>query len=100
MPSSVCGATDPKTFWQQLWQMSRFVRWQKAPEMGVLSEPWQGAFFPQKTDRFSSCQAAFLLFSFSFFFLMCKKNVTVCRNLLESIAALGGWDGKQGEEHD
>lgn len=40
---------DPTEFWQQLWQMSHFVHWEKEPaRWELLPEPVQGLFFSPK----------------------------------------------------
>lgn len=44
---------DPAEFWQQLWQMSHFVHWEKEPaRWELLSEPVQVFFFLPKLSLF------------------------------------------------
>lgn len=71
---------DPTEFWQQLWQTSHFVHWEKEPaRWELLSEPVQ-VFFLSQSYCFSFCQTAFLY--------MWK---TVCRHLSEQHCSRMSW---------
>lgn len=50
---------DPTEFWQQLWQTSHFVHWEKEPaRWELLSEPVQ-VFFSPKAIAFLSAKQLF-----------------------------------------